>query len=99
MQEMQNTKSNRWLTTLTIDAKKVGIARTDIIEALENENIESRPVWKPMHMQPVFNEYPFYGTGIAEEMFKNGLCLPSGSNLSDKDRDRIEKAILNCLKK
>jgi len=92
--------SNHWLTVIHIDENKTGgISREDLRKCMDVDNIESRPLWKPMHMQPVFNKYPYYGTGIAEEMFKNGLCLPSGSNLSDKDRERIEQAILNCLKK
>lgn len=92
--------SNHWLTVIEVDENKTGgLSREDLRKCMESENIECRPLWKPMHMQPVFNKYPYYGTGIAEEMFKNGLCLPSGSNLSDNDRNRIEQAILNCLKK
>ena len=91
--------SNHWLTIIEVDENRAGISREDLRKYMELQNIECRPLWKPMHMQPIFHNYPFYGTGIAEEMFKNGLCLPSGSNLSDKDRDRIAKAILNCLKK
>ncbi|MCB7480603.1 DegT/DnrJ/EryC1/StrS family aminotransferase [Christiangramia sediminis] len=91
--------SNHWLSVINIDETKTGgVNREDLRKCMESENIECRPLWKPMHMQPVFNKYPYYGTGIAEEMFKNGLCLPSGSNLSDNDRSRIEQAILNCLK-
>ena len=81
--------SNRWLTTILIDPAEAGFTREDLRLALDKENIESRPLWKPMHMQPVFQEYPFYGDGTAEELFRNGLCLPSGSNLSDDDMDRI----------
>ncbi|MBT8296288.1 MAG: DegT/DnrJ/EryC1/StrS family aminotransferase, partial [Gramella sp.] len=92
--------SNHWLTVIEVDENKTnGISREDLRKALEIDNIESRPLWKPMHMQPVFEKYPFYGTGIAEEAFKYGLCLPSGSNLSNDDRNRIKNAILNCLKK
>ena len=92
--------SNHWLTVIEVDEDNTGgVSREDLRISLEAENIESRPLWKPMHMQPVFRESPFYGTGIAKEMFENGLCLPSGSNLSDDDRDRIKIAILNCLKK
>lgn len=92
--------SNHWLTVIEIDENVTGgIDRETLRKCLEAENIESRPLWKPMHMQPVFKDCPYYGTGIAEKMFKNGLCLPSGSNLSDNDRNRIEKAILDCLKK
>ncbi len=56
---------------------------------LEKENIESRPLWKPMHLQPVFEKFPYYGNTISETLFQKGLCLPSGSNLSDKDKERI----------
>lgn len=92
--------SNHWLTVIEVDQTRTnGLDREELRKCLEAENIESRPLWKPMHMQPVFKEYPYYGTGIAEKMFKNGLCLPSGSNLTDNDRLRIEQAILNCLTK
>ncbi|WP_026934180.1 DegT/DnrJ/EryC1/StrS family aminotransferase [Christiangramia echinicola] len=92
--------SNHWLTVIEVDEKLTGgIDREDLRNFLEAENIESRPLWKPMHMQPIFKDCPFYGTGIAENMFEKGLCLPSGSNLTDEDRDRIERAILDCLKK
>jgi len=60
---------------------------------LEAENIESRPLWKPMHLQPVFANYPYYGGTVAEDLFENGLCLPSGSNLTDHDRERIAAVI------
>lgn len=91
--------SNHWLSVIVIDQNKTGgIDREALRISLESENIESRPLWKPMHLQPVFEGFPFYGTGVAEEMFKNGLCLPSGSNLEDRDRSRIKEAILNCLK-
>lgn len=66
--------------------------------ALEKENIESRPLWKPMHLQPAFEKYPYYGGKVAESLFKKGLCLPSGSNLTDGDRNKIKKVILNFFK-
>ncbi|PTX42636.1 dTDP-4-amino-4,6-dideoxygalactose transaminase [Christiangramia gaetbulicola] len=92
--------SNHWLTVIEVNEEKTnGVSREDLRKCLEEENIESRPLWKPMHMQPVFKRFPFYGKGVAENIFKNGLCLPSGSNLTDNDRDRLKKAILNCLKK
>ncbi len=81
--------SNRWLTTILINGSEAGFTREDLRLALEKENIESRPLWKPMHMQPVFQEYPFYGDGTAEQLFSNGLCLPSGSNLTNGDMARI----------
>jgi dTDP-4-amino-4,6-dideoxygalactose transaminase len=78
--------SNRWLTTILVDSSKTnGVTRDHIRLALDKENIESRPLWKPMHMQPVFENYPFYGNGTAEKLFEQGLCLPSGSNLPEVD--------------
>jgi dTDP-4-amino-4,6-dideoxygalactose transaminase len=86
--------ANYWLSAITIDENKSkGITRETLRLALEAENIESRPLWKPMHLQPIFEKYPYYGTTIAEQLFKNGLCLPSGSNLSDEDRNRIKEVI------
>jgi dTDP-4-amino-4,6-dideoxygalactose transaminase len=67
--------------------------------ALENENIESRPLWKPMHLQPVFAGAPTYINGTAEELFNNGLCLPSGSNMIHEDLERVFKAIVKLLNK
>lgn len=61
--------------------------------ALEAENIESRPLWKPMHLQPVFAHCPFYGNGTSERLFEQGLCLPSGSNLNETDWERIEAVL------
>ena len=81
--------SNRWLTTILIDPKAAGFTREDLRLAFEKDNIESRPLWKPMHQQPVFMNYPFYGDGTAADLFTNGLCLPSGSNLVQADFDRI----------
>jgi len=81
--------SNRWLTTILIDPAEAGFTREDLRLALEKENIESRPLWKPMHLQPVFEEYPYYGDGTSEKLFQNGLCLPSGSNLETEDLFRI----------
>jgi dTDP-4-amino-4,6-dideoxygalactose transaminase len=84
--------SNHWLSAIVIDPEKSnGRTREDLRLALEKENIESRPLWKPMHLQPVFESYPYYGNTIAETLFKNGLCLPSGSNLSEVDRVRIAR--------
>ena len=86
--------ANYWLTAITIDENKTkGITRETLRLALEAENIESRPLWKPMHLQPIFSTYPYYGSNVAETLFETGLCLPSGSNLSDDDRNRIKKVI------
>lgn len=96
--ELKESFSNRWLTTLTIDPNLTnGIAREDIRLALEKENIESRPLWKPMHLQPVFKDAPQYINGISDKLFENGLCLPSGSNLSIADKERIVNIINDTL--
>lgn len=84
--------SNRWLTTIIIDPASC-ITRETLRLALEQDNIESRPLWKPMHMQPIFADAPFYGDGTSERLFRDGLCLPSGSNLTDADFERIFKVI------
>ncbi|MCL1669915.1 aminotransferase class I/II-fold pyridoxal phosphate-dependent enzyme [Elizabethkingia ursingii] len=91
--------SNHWLSAITIDSKIAGATREDLRLALLEDNIESRPLWKPMHMQPVFSNAPYYGGKVAEELFEHGLCLPSGSNLTDDERERITKAIYKTLKK
>lgn len=89
-----NFHSNHWLSCVTVEANAKGITRETIRLALEAQNIESRPLWKPMHLQPVFSDAPYYGNGVAESLFEKGLCLPSGSNLTDTDFERI----FNCLK-
>jgi dTDP-4-amino-4,6-dideoxygalactose transaminase len=89
--------SNHWLTTILVDPEKAKITREDLQKALAKENIESRPLWKPMHLQPVFSHSRKYLNGTCEELFNKGLCLPSGSNLSDKDRFRILKTIIKVL--
>jgi len=87
--------SNHWLSAIIIDpAKAGGKTREDLRLALEKENIESRPLWKPMHLQPVFQGYSYYGGTIAENLFENGLCLPSGSNLTQQDRKRISEVFI-----
>jgi dTDP-4-amino-4,6-dideoxygalactose transaminase len=86
--------ANYWLSAITIDATKTnGITPETLRLALEAENIESRPLWKPMHLQPIFSNYPYYGKTVAENLFENGLCLPSGSNLKDTDREKIAAVI------
>ena len=86
--------SNHWLSAIVMDpANCGGKTSTDLREFLDTHNIESRPLWKPMHLQPVFEGAPYYGTKVAEELFKNGLCMPSGSNLNDSDRNRITVAL------
>lgn len=87
--------SNHWLSAIIIDPEIAGKTREELRMALLEENIESRPLWKPMHLQPVFSESPYYGTHVSEKLFENGLCLPSGSNLTEADRKRITDIILN----
>lgn len=90
--------SNHWLSAVIIDEKTAGFNRENLRLALEKENIESRPLWKPMHLQPVFSSALYFGGNVAETLFDNGLCLPSGSNLTDEDRERIKKVILGLKK-
>ena len=86
--------SNHWLSAIKIDATKTsGKTAEDLRLHLEQLNIESRPLWKPMHLQPVFAEFPYYGGMVSENLFKTGLCLPSGSNLTEKDRNRLADAV------
>ena len=89
-----NYFSNYWLTALLIDSEKtMGKTREDLRLFLEKSNIESRPLWKPMHLQPIFESYPYYGNKISENLFKNGLCLPSSSNLKTEEKNRIKEQI------
>ena len=85
--------SNHWLSCILIDPNTTGFTREDLRLHLEKNNIESRPLWKPMHLQPVFKEAAYYGGTVSESLFEKGLCLPSGSNLTDLDRNRIKIAI------
>ncbi len=94
-----NYYSNFWLTSILIDPIKTdGITRETVRLAMEKENIECRPLWKPMHMQPVYEGTKFYGTGVCEELFEQGLCLPSGSNLSEEEFNRIFSVLDSIFK-
>jgi dTDP-4-amino-4,6-dideoxygalactose transaminase len=88
--------SNRWLTTVIIDGQN-GVKSEDVRIALEKGNIECRPLWKPMHLQPVFKDHPSYLNGVSESLFNNGLCLPSGSNLSKDDLDKVISIVRSCF--
>lgn len=94
---MQNpdeyTDSNFWLTCILVDPDKAAKTREDIRLKLDAENIETRPLWKPMHLQPVFKDAPFYGNGTSERLFDRGLCLPSGPTLTDEDIKRVVETI------
>ena len=89
--------SNRWLTTILI-SNKSEINREDIRLELLKNNIESRPLWKPMHLQPVFNSYDLFNNGVSEDFFDRGLCLPSGSNMDEKDLQRVVNVIKVYMK-
>jgi dTDP-4-amino-4,6-dideoxygalactose transaminase len=100
VEEPQGFFSNRWLTTILIDPNESGgVTREEVRLSLEKENIESRPLWKPMHLQPVFKGYPYYGGNVAERLFENGLCLPSGSNLKEEELDRVLACIWRLFQK
>ncbi len=85
--------SNYWLTCITVEPEETGFTREDVRLALEADNIESRPLWKPMHLQPVFKGAPFYGNGTSERLFEIGLCLPSGPMLTNQDIERVVRVI------
>jgi pyridoxal phosphate-dependent aminotransferase EpsN len=84
---------SRWLTTLTIDPQHFGASREDVRLALESQNIESRPVWKPMHLQPVYRDAPVTGGAVSAALFEYGLCLPSGSSLSEHELERVAEIV------
>jgi pyridoxal phosphate-dependent aminotransferase EpsN len=96
MPEAAYGTSNRWLTCVTIDPEK-GPDREKIRLALEREDIEARPVWKPMHLQPVFSSFPVYGGKVGRALFENGLCLPSGSSMSEADRERVAHIVTSVV--
>ncbi|MGG7620219.1 DegT/DnrJ/EryC1/StrS family aminotransferase [Bacillus coreaensis] len=93
MPELKDTYSNRWLTALMINEKEAGISVTEILSSLSEENIEARPVWKPLHLQPVFEGRKYYPhteqESVSETLFNNGLCLPSGSNMTEADIETV----------
>lgn len=83
-------KPNFWLSCITLSEK---VRPLQIMEALDNENIESRPIWKPMHLQPVFEKYDYIGTNVSETIFENGICLPSDTKMTDEDLNRVVETI------
>jgi len=89
----------RWLSVMTIDTEEVGVTPEEIRLALEAENIEARPVWKPMHLQPAFRGAPTFGGGVAEALFRGGLCLPSGSSLSEAEQERVVGVIRQVVER
>jgi pyridoxal phosphate-dependent aminotransferase EpsN len=101
MPEPKWSRSNRWLTTLTIDPAASGTSNMEIIDRLAEQNIESRPVWKPMHMQPVFEGTAYYphDGDVSRALFENGICLPSGSNMPESDQARVIEIVLRAFEK
>ena len=89
--------SNYWLSCITLDPEKTDLTPDILRVALEKDAIETRPLWKPMHIQPIFKEAPYYGAKVSENLFNIGLCLPSGSNLTKEDKNRIQESLNNLL--
>jgi dTDP-4-amino-4,6-dideoxygalactose transaminase len=98
LEEPPQLFSNRWLTTILIDPRSTGgVNREGIRIGLLDQNIETRPLWKPMHLQPVFKDAPFYTSGVSEELFGQGLCLPSGSNLSGEELKFVVESMASMM--
>ena len=97
MPEPEGFHSTRWLTALTIDPSETGVTREDIRLMLLEHQIESRPLWKPMHMQPLYAGAPYHGDGVDERLFANGLCLPSGSDMTDEQQDEVIELVAELL--
>lgn len=99
MPETEGTHSTRWLTALTIDSRRSGITRDDIRLMLLEHQIESRPLWKPMHLQPLYAGSFYHGSGVDERLFEDGLCLPSSSDMTDSQQDEVIERISALLRK
>ena len=91
-------QSNYWLTCIQVDKEITGgVGVREIYLNLNDENIESRPLWKPLHLQPIFENAPFYGDGTSEAIFRQGLCLPSGPVLTDEDVERVVNVVKEVI--
>jgi pyridoxal phosphate-dependent aminotransferase EpsN len=99
MPEPEWSRCTRWLTTMTIDPEMSGANKSRIIEACSEADIEARPLWKPMHLQPVFAGSEFIGTGFCQQLFETGLCLPSGSGMRDDEQERVIEVVRRAFKK
>ena len=93
LNEPKGYYSNRWLTCMLIDKKACGISVDQLISEFEEDKIETRRLWKPMHMQPIFKNNSFYGSGVSDLLFQNGICLPSGSSIDEYDKKRIKRKL------
>jgi len=98
MPEAPYGKSICWLTVILTTPEEFGVDRETVRLSLEAENIESRPIWKPMHMQPVFKDCRIRGGAVSEDLFARGLCLPSGTQMTEEDLERVVKVVRNCFK-
>ena len=99
MPEPEGLHSTRWLTTLTIDPGKTGVTREDLRLMLLKHEIEARPLWKPMHMQPLYADCSYHGPGVDEHLFAHGLCLPSGSDMTNEQQDEVIERVTSLLDK
>ena len=97
MPEPQGYRSSQWLTEISLDPEKVGVSREEIREMLLKSEIEARPLWKPMHMQPLFDGARYIGIGVDERLFETGLCLPSGSDMTEAQQDEVIDRIQNLV--
>ncbi len=102
MPEIPHGRSTRWLTTLTLDPARCAVSPNQILDALEEENIEARPVWKPLHLQPLFQGTPYYphtpNESVSDRLFEQGVCLPSGSNLTQAEQERVIRGVRRELR-
>ncbi|MBU1564291.1 MAG: DegT/DnrJ/EryC1/StrS family aminotransferase, partial [Proteobacteria bacterium] len=96
MPEPEFAYSTHWLTCITIDPAIADFGRDKVIAVLEENNIEARPTWKPMHMQPLFKDHQIVGGKVSAELFNNGLCLPSGTGMTDYDLNRVISLVQSC---
>ena len=96
MPEASYGKSNRWLTVVLVAPEEFGVDRETVRLALEDQNIEARPVWKPMHLQKVFAGCRCIGGDVSDDLFNRGLCLPSGTAMTNNDLERIVSIIIDC---
>lgn len=97
MPQADGLQSTRWLTALTIDPTQTGVTREDIRLMLLEDEIEARPLWKPMHMQPLYVGTPYHGTGVDERLFATGICLPSGSDMTNDQQDEVIERVTSLL--
>lgn len=101
MPEASYGKHNRWLTTLTIDPRLAKVSVNEVMDALADDAVESRPVWKPLHLQPVFKDCAYFphklDESVSDRLFHQGICLPSGSSMTEADQDRVIDIVAGCL--